>query len=272
MSETDISRNYPINCEAAIKRTDCRLVKDLAMGAATCENVMPHITDIDSAKQCQLFFEKLLQQADRLVKSHYAEYSIYKNKAHGIEKKPRPNYDQQRLLEFYKKQQNSSEKKYRQYERAYTEIQKTLILIKNRLQQLSGTPKPDEKSDRLKSSIVMLPENQVIAVCTGNASDNALSITGWYTQEGFQHRGFGTAVMKNMIERFLREFCSDRDTAVISYTWNGQNGYVLQWLESVGAVRTEDIAAQKYNQEDTWENHIYEIPLKKLTQKLKIDL
>lgn len=272
MSETDISKNYPINCEAAIKRTDCQLVKNLAMGAATCEDVMPHITDIDSAKQYQLFFEKLLRQADRLVKSHYAEYSIYKNKTHETEKEPRPNYNQQRLLEFYKTQQNSSEKKYRQYERAYTEIQKTLILIKNRLQQLSSAPAPDEKSDRLKSSIVMLPENKEIAVCTGNASDNALSITGWYTEKDFQHRGFGTAVMKNMIERFLREFCSDRDAAVISYTWNGQNDYVLTWLESVGAVKTEDIAAQKYNQEDTWENHIYEIPLKNLVEKLKIDL
>lgn len=233
---------------------------------------MKHIADIDSAKQHQLFLEKLLQTAGRYVKTHYANCSIYRSKTRELEKKPRLNYSQQRLLDLYKVHQNNNEKLYHGYEKAYTEIQKALITVKCRLQQLSGAPVPASKDQRLKSSIIMLPENMEISVCTGNASDNRLSITGWYTQEGFQHRGFGTAVMKSMLERFLREFCSDKSAARISYTWNGQNTYVLTWLGSVGATKTEDIASQKYNQEDTWENHIYEIPLEKLAEKLKIDL
>lgn len=82
-------------------------------------------------------------------------------------------------------------------------------------------------------------------------------ITGWYTKEGFRNRGIGTAAMSNTLREVRRVF---GEPSKIQYTWNGENEYVLEWMERhFKAVCNCPLAVQKTASDDDWDSHIYDL-------------
>lgn len=82
-------------------------------------------------------------------------------------------------------------------------------------------------------------------------------ITGWYTKEGFRNKGIGAAAMSNTLREVLRVF---GEPSKIQYTWNGENSYVLEWMERhFGAVCNCPLAVQKTASDDDWDSHIYDL-------------
>lgn len=226
-----------------------------------------HILEIAETKTDTERMLKTLNTAADIAQERMQKYaklygyatSSYK----GIVAENRPEINQN-AMEHYKHMMKENDTLYRSYMATRCHILDAIDALEIRLKGF------ESKSERLKASVTMLPENVDISVCTANASENRLEITGWYTQQSHQKQGFGRACMANVLERFLQFWCTCVDDAVVTYTWNGQNQYVLKWLESMGAESLEDPAAKKYCNEDTWDNHMYKIPIRNLMAKLSV--
>lgn len=101
-----------------------------------------------------------------------------------------------------------------------------------------------------------------------NESANIWRISSWFTKSGFGNKGFGRAALEKALQR-----CMDRygDPEGIEYTWNGENAYVLAWLERhFDAVCICSVAVQKTQPDDDWDSHIYELDKEKVLQYFKI--
>lgn len=82
-------------------------------------------------------------------------------------------------------------------------------------------------------------------------------ITGWYVDEWARRQGIGrwalASAMKEAVSRHGLPHA-------IRYIWNGENGYVLDWLERhFDAVCACPLAVRKTCPDDDRESHIYEL-------------
>lgn len=83
------------------------------------------------------------------------------------------------------------------------------------------------------------------------------NISSWFTKPQFMGRGFGKKALGHALSCCLEQYGSPSS---IKYTWNGMNPYVLEWLERhFDAVCTCPIAVRKYQADDDWSSHIYEL-------------
>lgn len=94
-------------------------------------------------------------------------------------------------------------------------------------------------------------------VCRCNVSykDNTWRITAWYTDNDFQHRGYGTKALKLALSSI---FAQTGVPEVIEYVWNGENQYVFDWLVGhFDPVCKLPLEVRKYSDADDWEAHVY---------------
>lgn len=79
-----------------------------------------------------------------------------------------------------------------------------------------------------------------------------LTISAWYVNQGYQHRGYGKEMLKKVFDSI------DKDSIrKIKYIWNGENEYVGWWLSKMDAVNDCPIQFLKNSEKDSWECHLY---------------
>lgn len=93
--------------------------------------------------------------------------------------------------------------------------------------------------------------------CCINVENGIWSISSWYTQDGYGHKGYGKRVMKRLVKTLFAYYGEPEE---IEYIWNGTNSYVFDWLNNnFGAVSRCPIAVQKYSNDDDWSSHMYKL-------------
>ena len=101
-----------------------------------------------------------------------------------------------------------------------------------------------------------------------NPNTNTWTISSWYTEKAFQHKGFGTMTLNACLKDIHKVYDVPER---VEYIWNGANKYVLDWLnEHFGAVSKCPIAVQKYANDDDWESHIYVLNTDKFIEYFKL--
>ncbi len=88
-----------------------------------------------------------------------------------------------------------------------------------------------------------------------NENTDTWTISSWYTEKGFGHKGFGTNTLQACLSEINKYY---KAPTKVEYIWNGANEYVLEWLNKhFGAVSKCPLVVQKYQSDDDWESHIY---------------
>lgn len=91
--------------------------------------------------------------------------------------------------------------------------------------------------------------------CTISVKEQTWTITGWYINDGYQHRGLGKELLSNSLH-YLRNNIGYPES--VEYIWNGSNEYVMDWLESnFTPISKCPLAVQKYSSDDDWMSHVY---------------
>lgn len=94
--------------------------------------------------------------------------------------------------------------------------------------------------------------------------EGILNISSWFTDPEYMNRGYGRQTLKKALEYCQHEYGLP---GTITYTWNGKNIYVLDWMvKHFGAVCTCPIAVQKTQPDDDWDSHIYELDRAKVLE------
>lgn len=84
---------------------------------------------------------------------------------------------------------------------------------------------------------------------------NTWVISAWFTEEGYNHQGIGTDILRHTLQNMEQVFGLPNQ---IEYIWNGQNQYVYDWLKkNFDAVCDCPISVQKIQTDDDWSSHIY---------------
>jgi hypothetical protein len=103
-----------------------------------------------------------------------------------------------------------------------------------------------------------------ISKCRVNIEDSGKTwvISSWFTKEGYGGKGIGRKNLQLCLERLYEKYGRPENT---QYIWNGTNSYVFDWLvEHFDAVCKCPIAVQKYQADDDWSSHIYELNIDKV--------
>ncbi len=79
-----------------------------------------------------------------------------------------------------------------------------------------------------------------------------LTISAWYVNEGYQHKGYGKEMLKKVFNSIHKDSIRN-----IKYIWNGVNEYVGYWLEKFDAKNDCPISFLKNSEKDIWECHLY---------------
>lgn len=90
--------------------------------------------------------------------------------------------------------------------------------------------------------------------------DNSWMISEWFVNHDYQHQGLGTELFRESINYLSSNFpYPDK----IEYVWNGANRYVYEWLQkNFAPVSQCSMVVQKYNSDDDWLSHIYELDVR----------
>ena len=128
---------------------------------------------------------------------------------------------------------------------------------------------------KYKENIRKIDQENYILTCIGtleqkqiteslisvNTKQKVMTISSWHTEEKYQHHGYGTENLKEIVKNAV--YCFGNPEKV-KYIWNGANEYVLEWLkDNFDARCLEDINVIKNSVEDSWNNHIYILDTKK---------
>lgn len=98
--------------------------------------------------------------------------------------------------------------------------------------------------------------------CQINVNNKCWTITAWYVNKDFQHKGFGRKILRECMESIIQ---FDGHPKEISYIWNGENNYVYEWLsDNFSPVSSCPIAVQKNAYDDDWTSHIYHLNVEKV--------
>lgn len=91
--------------------------------------------------------------------------------------------------------------------------------------------------------------------CTISVKEQTWTITGWYINGDYQHKGLGKELLSNSLH-YLRNNIGYPES--VEYIWNGSNEYVMDWLESnFNPISKCPLAVQKYSSDDDWMSHVY---------------
>jgi len=103
---------------------------------------------------------------------------------------------------------------------------------------------------------IKLKENQTtLSECKVSLSNNIWNITEWFTDSKSQGQGFGKACLCYAIDQLFTHYGEPDE---IRYNWNGVNEYVMDFLKRhFDPVSILPISEQKFNEQDSWEAHIY---------------
>lgn len=109
-------------------------------------------------------------------------------------------------------------------------------------------------------------------VCKASASvdmfEYSVNIRSWFTQDGYKNHGYGRETMRRLLLH-VKYLLSRIDIA--TYTWNGTNEYVLNFIQNrLGAVCICPIAIQKKCPDDDWSSHIYNLDINKVVEYFRI--
>lgn len=96
---------------------------------------------------------------------------------------------------------------------------------------------------------------------TVHIADLTLTISEWQVASRMRNIGIGRTLLQYAVELCMNTY---GNAIQVIYNWNGKNDYVLKWLEKhFDAVCKCPIAVQKYQWEDTWDAHQYELNINK---------
>lgn len=83
------------------------------------------------------------------------------------------------------------------------------------------------------------------------------SIVEWFVDGFYKHQGIGKHLMKLLMEDLIKDTGKPKE---ITYTWNGENEYVRDWLErNFDAECEEDVNASKYKAEYSKDAHLFKL-------------
>lgn len=85
-----------------------------------------------------------------------------------------------------------------------------------------------------------------------------LTITGWYVDTEYQHKGIGKQMLKELFAKIPADTIKQ-----IDYIWNGANAYVGKWLEKFDAASHCPLSVLKTLDADSWDSHIYTLDKEK---------
>lgn len=115
---------------------------------------------------------------------------------------------------------------------------------------------------------IALLEDIEACKCQINVDGSTWTISSWYTNKDYQHKGIGTKTLKQLLQHLYSNFgCPMR----IEYIWNGANEYVYEWLEvNFGALSKCPLAVQKTQTDDDWDSHIYYLNVEKVIKYFEL--
>lgn len=92
-------------------------------------------------------------------------------------------------------------------------------------------------------------------VISVNKSDNSWTISQWYANKNYQHKGYGRVTMKYLVQELYNKYKPNN----IIYIWNNVNEYVYNWIVNNFDAKLSDEAIRilKVTDEDVKEGHQY---------------
>lgn len=92
-------------------------------------------------------------------------------------------------------------------------------------------------------------------VISVNKSDNSWTISQWYANKNYQHKGYGRLTMKYLVQELYNKYKPKN----IIYIWNNVNEYVYNWIVNNFDAKLSDEAIRilKVTDEDIKEGHQY---------------
>lgn len=92
-------------------------------------------------------------------------------------------------------------------------------------------------------------------VISVNKSDNSWTISQWYANKNYQHKGYGRLTMKYLVQELYNKYKPNN----IIYIWNNVNEYVYNWIVNNFDAKLSDEAIRilKVTDEDIKEGHQY---------------
>lgn len=112
----------------------------------------------------------------------------------------------------------------------------------------------------ISEAIDVQAHNSIGHITISVNKDNSWMISEWFVNHDYQHQGLGTELFRESINYLSSNFpYPDK----IEYVWNGANRYVYDWLQKNFAPISQcSMAVQKYNSDDDWLSHIYELDVR----------
>ena len=108
-----------------------------------------------------------------------------------------------------------------------------------------------------------------VCKCKVNVDKNKWTVAEWFTSSKYKSLGFGKKTLRTCLETLLSQGgYPDK----VEYVWNGENEYVLTWMEkNFDAKCTCPRAVQKYASDDDWTSHVYELDVEMFFNYFEID-
>lgn len=105
--------------------------------------------------------------------------------------------------------------------------------------------------------------DKTVCYCKVNNSkaSHTWTIVAWFTNGDMRGEGIGKKTLGHAISCLYEKTGIPKE---IKYIWNGENSYVLEWLEKhFDAECLCPMAVQKKQADDDWESHIYNLNVEK---------
>lgn len=127
----------------------------------------------------------------------------------------------------------------------------------------------DISRNRIRCDI--LENDIVISVCilSVDPGTGTWNVTFWNTRDGYKHKGYGKESMRQALYKAVEIYGFPE---IMQYTWNGDNQYVLEWMEKHFDARCIcPLVVQKTQPDDDRESHIYVLDRKKVSAYFSFD-
>lgn len=109
--------------------------------------------------------------------------------------------------------------------------------------------------DSIKFAVVL--DKKEVSRAKVNIGYKSWEVSEWYTDAEYQHKGYGSLVLK---QAMVYAHACTGNPLEITYIWNGENQYVMDWLErNFKAECTCPLVVLKYSPADDRESHIYNL-------------